>query len=105
MNCNDLADRLTTVVDGGATEEDEAAVAQHVATCDDCRHTLHAQTTARTVLRVGSAQLAVTAPPVSRLVAPPTRIDSWFTPTATFVMRSNEKTPLLQRHWAPAWGP
>lgn len=71
MNCNDLADRLTTVVDGGATEEDAAAVAQHVATCDDCRQTLHAQTTARTVLRARSAQLAVTAPPGlrTRLVA------------------------------------
>ena len=63
MDCKDLADKLAAAADGGATQQDAAAVAQHVASCDACRLALHAQTTARTVLRARAAQLAVTAPP------------------------------------------
>lgn len=63
MTCKDIADKLATVAEGSATQGDAAVVDQHVASCDACRQMLHAQVTARTVLRARAAQLAVTAPP------------------------------------------
>ena len=60
MTCSQVEEQLSAYVDG---ESRDAAVAAHLATCDACRASAHAQTVARTVLKARAAQLSPIAPP------------------------------------------
>ncbi len=63
MDCKQFEGSLAAVADGGASPEQAASVARHVASCAACRQAQHAQATAREVLRARAAQLSVVAPP------------------------------------------
>lgn len=63
MDCRQFEGSLAAVADGNAPAEDAARVARHLESCEACRQVVHAQTTARAVLRARAAQLSVTAPP------------------------------------------
>jgi len=40
MNCSELADRLTDLLEGDLSEDDEAAAVEHLATCSACETVL-----------------------------------------------------------------
>ena len=40
MNCSELADRLTDLLEGDLNEDDEAAALEHLATCSACETVL-----------------------------------------------------------------
>lgn len=69
MTCREVEDKLAGWVDG--EHGDEAGIAAHLASCDGCRASAHAQRVARTVLRARAAELSIAAPPGlrTRLVA------------------------------------
>ena len=62
MTCAQVEEQLPSYIDGERTV-DAAAMAAHLATCDACRASAHAQTVARTVLKARAAQLSPIAPP------------------------------------------
>ena len=62
MTCKEVEEQLASYVDGSITP-DAAAIAAHVATCEACRASAHAQTVARTVLKARAAELSSIAPP------------------------------------------
>ena len=62
MTCREIEEQLPSYVDGeGAV--DAAAMAAHLATCESCRASAHAQSVARTVLQARAAELSSVAPP------------------------------------------
>lgn len=62
MTCKEVEDQLASYVDGSIMA-DAAAIAAHVATCEMCRASAHAQTVARAVLRARASELSSLAPP------------------------------------------
>lgn len=63
MTCEQVEQQLPAYVDETLTDRDRAAIHSHLATCDACRASAHAQSVARTVLRARAAELAPMAPP------------------------------------------
>lgn len=63
MDCKQIEGLLASVVDGEATTDEAAILAQHLDRCAACRQAMQAQVTARAVLQARAAQLSVTAPP------------------------------------------
>lgn len=62
MNCKEVEQQLPAFVDGSHTQS-AAEIAVHVAACDSCRASAHAQVVARTVLQARAAELSSIAPP------------------------------------------
>jgi hypothetical protein len=62
MNCKEVEEQLPAFVDGSHTLN-AADIAVHVAACDSCRASAHAQMVARTVLQARAAELSSIAPP------------------------------------------
>jgi anti-sigma factor RsiW len=60
MTCHEVEDNLAAYVDGLAPRA--AQIAAHLATCADCRASVHAQRVARTMLRARAGALATLAP-------------------------------------------
>lgn len=60
MDCQQIEAVLAAAADGVALPDEGA---RHLAACPACRQALHAQTTARAVLRARAAHLTVVAPP------------------------------------------
>jgi anti-sigma factor RsiW len=63
MTCREVEEKLPSYVDGVETRDRErSAIATHLATCDACRQSAHAQTVARAVLQSRAVELSPMAP-------------------------------------------
>jgi anti-sigma factor RsiW len=62
MNCAQVEEQLPRYVDGEQVVDAEV-MAAHLATCEACRASAHAQSAVRTVLRARAAELSPIAPP------------------------------------------
>jgi anti-sigma factor RsiW len=62
MNCEQVEEQLARYVDGESADQ-AAVIAAHIATCEACHSSAHAQSAARNVLRARATGLAPMAPP------------------------------------------
>lgn len=63
MDCQQIEGLIASAVDGEASTGEAAVLARHLDACEACRQAMHAQVTARAVLRTRAVQLSRTAPP------------------------------------------